>query len=258
MLKLNEVINPHIHLFGAGGTGGFALEYLTRLFSTSEQRVTIDIYDGDAVEMKNLKRQNFTMDDLDLNKVTALVKRMQKQVPNPPTFVEHTEYVVDADELMAEIMMSTEDDETVIVVMAVDNISTRRLVNQTIEMLADVQPVIALDSGNDNQGGQVVVYSNGIAQNVDIMGNSTDIELRSMLQLYPEIDIIKDERDENPGLVSYCAEESDSKPQAMMANVRNGELIASLVFQLAQNQPLPYNVWKSDIITGNTTGSLNL
>ena len=45
---------------------------------------------------------------------------------------------------------------------------------------------------------------------------------------YPEIDVIKDIHDENPGLVQNCAEESESKPQAMMANVRNGELLASI------------------------------
>ena len=258
MLIFPHVKNPHIYLFGAGGTGGFALEFLTRLFSTSKQTVTIDIYDGDDVEAKNLKRQNFTVDDLDLKKVTALIRRLEKQVINPPKFVEHTEYVVDADELMSEILVSTEDDETAIIVLAVDNIATRRLINETIALLEDVIPVIALDSGNDNQGGQVVVYANTEVSNTQLLGDATQVRLKTMLQIYPEIDIIRDDRDENPGIVSYCAEESESKPQAMMANVRNGELLASLVYQLSQNQPLPYNVWTSDIITGGTSGSLRI
>lgn len=256
MLQLQHVENPHIHIFGTGGTGGFALEFLTRLFSASEQRVTIDIYDGDTVESKNLKRQNFVMADLDLKKTTALIKRLSAQVPNPPNFVEHNEYVTDADELTADILINTEDDETVILVQAVDNIATRRLINEVSDNLKDSLPIIVLDSGNDNQGGQVVVYSNDVVKQVSLMGTETDVELPSMLALYPEIDVIRDERDENPGIVSYCAEESDSKPQAMMANVRNGEVIASLVYQISQNQKLPYNVWSSSILTCGTKGEV--
>ncbi len=251
MFTFEKVQNPHIYLFGAGGTGGFALEYLTRLFANSEQRVTIDIYDGDTVELKNLKRQNFTTDDLDLNKATALVKRMEKQVPTPPIFNVHPEYITDVDELTADILMSTEDDETAIIVSAVDNISTRRLINSVIEDLTDSLSIIGIDSGNDDQGGQVVIF--GKAEQKDILGNSNQIVLPNMLKLFPEIDIIKDERDENPGIVSICAEESEAKPQAMMANVRNGELIANLVYQVSQNEPIAYNLWKSSIM-GNTTG----
>ena len=258
MLKLTEVKNPHIHIFGAGGTGGFALEYLSRLFANSDQRVTIEIYDGDEVEAKNLKRQNFIVDDITINKSDALIKRLTQNIEEPPTYISHTEYITDSDELMANIMMTTEDDETVIMVSAVDNVATRRLINQTISDLAGSVDVIALDSGNDNQGGQVVLYSNSPVENVDIMGNSVIDSLPTMLQLYPEIDIIVDDRDENPGIVTHCAEEAESKPQAMMANVRNGELLASIIYQVTQNEKIPYNVWTSSILTGSTVGELRL
>ncbi len=256
MLQFKTVENPHIYVFGTGGTGGFALEYLTRLYAESSQRVTIELYDGDNVEAKNLKRQNFTVNDLDLNKAEALVKRLSQYILNPPTFITHNKYVTDADELEAEVLMNVEDDETAIFVLAVDNIATRRLINTVISNLEDSVDIIALDSGNDNQGGQVVVYANNLVKQREMLKSEVEIILPTMLQLYPEIDIIKDERDENPGLVSYCAEESESKPQSMMANVRNGELLASLVYQLSQNQPLQYNVWTSSILTGATTGTL--
>lgn len=256
MLTFPTVKNPHIHVFGTGGTGGFALEYLTRLYANSDQRVTIELYDGDNVEAKNLKRQNFTVDDLDINKATALSKRLSKYILNPPTFITHTEYVTDADELEAEVLMNTASDETTIFVLAVDNIATRRLINEVIRQLEEVMPVIAFDSGNDNQGGQVVAYANTYVKQSRMMKPDRSVALPTMLQLYPEIDIIKDDRDENPGLVSYCAEESESKPQAMMANVRNGEMLASLVYQVSQNEPLPYNVWTSSILNGATQGAL--
>lgn len=242
---------PHIHIFGAGGTGGFALEYLTRLFAGTN--ITIDLYDGDTVETKNLKRQNFTMSDLDLYKVDALINRMKNQVAEPPRFVAHTEYIIDSDELMAEVLTGLEDDEQCIFLSAVDNIATRRLINQTIKDLADIDiPVIAIDSGNHDQGGQVVLYTNYPVEDKDLFGNSKLIELKSMLELYPEIDVIKDIHDENPGLVQNCAEESESKPQAMMANVRNGELLASITYQLSTNQGFANNIWISDVMTGKT------
>ena len=254
MLQFDIIKNPHIHVIGTGGTGGFAVEYLTRLFSDSKQRVTIELYDGDTVEPKNLKRQNFTTKELDLNKTTALIDRLSMHVPNPPTFIEHPEYVTDVDELVMDWLANTEDDETAIIVLAVDNIATRRLINQVIAELSDTLPVIAIDSGNHDQGGQVVVYSNYPVKRVDIMGGQQSVDLPTMLALYPEIDTINSDADENPGLVSQCTENAESKPQAMMANVKNGELIASLVHQLAENNPLPYNVYTSDILSHTTRG----
>lgn len=254
MYKLPEVKNPHFYVFGTGGTGGFALEYMTRLFANYDGRVTIDIYDGDTVESKNLKRQNFVVEDLDKKKATALHERLSKQVLTPPIINEHTEYVTDGDELMAEILMNTEDDETAIIVSAVDNIATRRLVNGVVDDLTGSIPVIGIDSGNHDQGGQVVLFSNEEAESKDVLGNTSKVKLDNMLKLFPEIDVIKDDRDENPGIVSVCMEESESKPQSMMANVRNGEVIASLTWQIATNQSFQYNVWYSDVMTQGTNG----
>lgn len=254
MLQFNKIKNPHIYVIGAGGTGGFAIEYLTRLFSNSQQRVTIELYDGDTVESKNLKRQNFTKNDLDLKKTTALINRLSKTVPNPPNFIEHIDYVTDVDNLVLDWLANTEDDETAIVVLAVDNIATRRLINQVLDALSDTLPIIAIDSGNHDQGGQVVVYSNQPVKRIDILGNKQPITLPTMLALYPEIDTINSDADENPGIVSQCTENAESKPQAMMANVKNGELIASLIHQISGNNPIPYNVYTSDILSHNTKG----
>lgn len=258
MLQFNTIKNPHIYVIGAGGTGGFAMEYLTRLFSDSKQRVTIELFDGDVVEVKNLKRQNFTLDDLDIKKSSALLKRLAHNVPEPPTFVDHPDFIIDKDDFMMELMMNTEDDETAIVVLAVDNIATRRLINEAIGELSDTLPIIAIDSGNHDQGGQVVLYANVPVTHANMLGKKTQVALPTMLELYPEIDIIKSDADENPGLVENCAENAESKPQAMMANIKNGEIIASLIHQLAQNQAIKDNVYVSDIITHTTKGAYNV
>src|SRR5699024_5867185 len=120
------------------------------------------------------------------------------------------------DDFMMELMMNTEDDETAIVVLAVDNIATRRLINEAIDELSDTLPIIAIDSGNHDQGGQVVLYANVPVTHANMLGKKTQVALPTMLELYPEIDIIKSDADENPGLVENCAENAESKPQAMM------------------------------------------
>ena len=38
----------------------------------------------------------------------------------------------------------------------------------------------------------------------------------------------------------------------MMANVRNGELLASIVNRLRETGKVSGNLWRSDILTGNT------
>lgn len=258
MLQFKAIKNPHIYVIGAGGTGGFAVEYLSRLFSDSKQRVTIELYDGDNVELKNLKRQNFTMNDLDIKKSTALINRLTQNVPNPPTYVDNPDYIVDKDDFMMNIIMNTEDDETAIMVLAVDNIATRRLINEVIQELSDTLPIIAIDSGNHDQGGQVVLYSNVPVTHSNILGKNSLVTLPTMLELYPEIDIIKSDADKNPGLVQNCAENAESKPQAMMANVKNAEVIASLIHQLTLNQSIKDNVYTSDIITHTTKGAYNV
>lgn len=92
MLKLLNVKNPHIFLIGTGGTGGFYLESLVRLLADFKRPVTIEAYDGDKVESKNLKRQNFTIDDLDHYKVDVLAKRLVKNVLKAPKLF-HITYI---------------------------------------------------------------------------------------------------------------------------------------------------------------------
>lgn len=251
MFKFREIKKPHIFLIGAGGTGGFTLEFLTRLFAG--QKISIDVYDGDKVELKNLKRQAFTLDDLDYFKVDALAHRLTEIVPEAPTINSHTEYIVSVDEFVAELLLNLEEDETPVIISALDNIATRRLVNEAIAELSGNQDVVAIDSGNNDQGGQVVLFSNYEIECKDIMGDTTHVNLPNMLQMFPEIDVIKDIHDENPGLVQNCADNAESKPQSMMANVRNADIISSIVYKLSNNESFTSNLWVSDLLTGSTS-----
>ena len=246
-MPLREKLN--IHVIGAGGTGGYCVEYLARLLAGGEHK--IHVYDGDMVELKNLKRQNFVMDDVDLNKAETLCKRLSAQILDAPELIPHGEYLKDEEAFLAEILMSLEPDESLVIVQAVDNVATRKLINGIIfGRLVELRKLtVALDSGNDDQGGQVVLYANGGVRNVEPFGKTQIGLLPTMLEVFPELNNVDDQ---NPGLVMDCAQNAESKPQAMMANVRNGELLAQIIIRLKETGKAPGNLWRSDILTGNT------
>lgn len=246
-MPLREKLN--IHIIGAGGTGGYCVEYLARLLAGGEHK--IHVYDGDMVELKNLKRQNFIMDDVDLNKAETLCKRLSAQILDAPELIPHGEYLKDEEAFVAEILMSLEPDESLVIVQAVDNVATRKLINGIIfGRLVELRKLtVALDSGNDDQGGQVVLYANGGVRNVEPFGKTQIGLLPTMLEVFPELNNVDDQ---NPGLVMDCAQNAESKPQAMMANVRNGELLAQIIIRLKETGKAPGNLWRSDILTGNT------
>lgn len=246
-MPLREKLN--IHVIGAGGTGGYCVEYLARLLAGGEHK--IHVYDGDMVELKNLKRQNFIMDDVDLNKAETLCKRLSAQILDAPELIPHGEYLKDEEAFVAEILMSLEPDESLVIVQAVDNVATRKLINGIIfGRLVELRKLtVALDSGNDDQGGQVVLYANGGVRNVEPFGKTQIGLLPTMLEVFPELNNVDDQ---NPGLVMDCAQNAESKPQAMMANVRNGELLAQIIIRLKETGKAPGNLWRSDILTGNT------
>lgn len=246
-MPLKEKLN--IHVIGAGGTGGYCIEFLTRLLAGGEHK--IHVYDGDMVEVKNLKRQNFSKNDVDLNKAEALCKKLSAQVLDAPELIPHPGYLTDEDGFFAEILLSLEKDESLIIIQAVDNVATRKLVNNVIfgKLVENRILTVALDSGNDDQGGQVVLYANGGVRNVEPFGKTQLGLLPTMLQVFPEMNEINDN---NPGIVMDCAENAESMPQAMMANVRNGEILAQAVIRLKETGKAPGNLWRSDILTGST------
>lgn len=246
-MPLKEKLN--IHVIGAGGTGGYCIEFLTRLLAGGDHQ--IHVYDGDSVELKNLKRQDFSVDDVDLNKAEALCKRLQAQVMDAPKLYPHSGYITSGDEFFAEVLLSMEEDESLVIVQAVDNVATRKLINDVIfgKLIENRILTVALDSGNDDQGGQVVLYANGAVRNEEPFGKSQVGILPTMLQVFPELNEVNDN---NPGIVMDCAENAEAKPQAMMANVRNGELLAQAIIRLKETGKSPGNLWRSDILTGNT------
>lgn len=244
MLKLPTIENIVIYLIGAGGTGGFTFTNLTRLLAGTKTPITI--CDGDIVEPKNLKRQQFGKTDIDITKAHALTEWASNTILDCPPITVNDRYITDSDELLAEICINTPDRSIPIVISAVDNVATRKLINKTLEELPEY---IAIDSGNHDQGGQVVLTTNLEVAESKGFETPKQVKLANMLQVYPEIANIDDK---NPGLEQSCDEVVESEPQAMMANSRNGDIIANLVMSVIDNKPLAGNVFESSLIDLST------
>lgn len=244
MLKLPTINNLSIYLIGTGGTGGFAFTNLARLLAGAN--APISIFDGDIVEPKNLKRQQFGKADIDSPKAQALADWASRTILDCPTIGVINDYVTDSDELLAGICLSTPDDAVPLIISAVDNVETRKLINQALE---DLPEYIAIDSGNHDQGGQVVLTTN--LEVVESQGFETpkQVKLANMLQVYPEIANINDK---NPGLEQSCDDVVESEPQAMMANSRNGDIIANLVMSILGNKSIAGNVFESSLADFST------
>lgn len=244
MLKLPTINNLSIYLIGTGGTGGFAFTNLARLLAGAN--VPISIFDGDIVEPKNLKRQQFGKADIDSPKAQALADWASYTILDCPPIGVINDYVTDSDELLAGICLSTPDDAVPLIISAVDNVATRKLINQALE---DLPEYIAIDSGNHDQGGQVVLTTN--LKVVESQGFETPkpVKLANMLQVYPEIANIDDK---NPGLEQSCDDVVESEPQAMMANSRNGDIIANLVMSILGNKSIAGNVFESSLADFST------
>lgn len=238
-----------VHVIGAGGTGGYAIPLLARLLAGGGH--VIHVWDGDVVEPKNLKRQNFCKDDLDRNKAEVMCEKVRRDVHQAPLMVAHSEYIVSPEAFLAEIVAGLEDDQSLIIAMAVDNVSTRTLINDVImkDLVSAHVLTIVLDSGNHDQGGQVVVYGNALTRFERPFESPQMGILPTMLQMFSNLATIEDE---NPGLVRKCEDAAESMPQAMMANVRNGELIAQIIHRVSETHKVAGNLWTSDVLTGNT------
>lgn len=239
MLQISAIENPVIHIVGAGGTGGFAFTNLTRLLAGTN--IPIHLYDGDIVEPKNLKRQQFSQTDVGVNKAAALMENATNTILSVSPVTSHPYYITDVDDFVADILVET-GDGTPIIISAVDNVSTRKLINKALN---ELPTYVAIDSGNNNQGGQVVwTASELVSDKKNPFDAGIRTQLANMLEVYPELNGIEDH---NPGITRSCDEVVESEPQAMMANSRNADIISNIVMSLLSGKDLAGNVYESNL-----------
>lgn len=209
-----------VFLVGVGGTGGYLSAYVTRFLSTiSHSRHTLTLCDGDTVAPHNLTRQNFIDTDLNKNKAQVLSERYNNIYNLTTGYVD--QYIEDEDSLLSLFYKS--DFVMPVVIGCVDNNRTRQVLHQVFEK---AENIIYIDSGNDEESGQVVV-------GVKVKG----VELIPPVgKVFP--DILQD-NDTQFNSESSCSANENTVIQSMPANLTAGGIVFSYLYSLLKEGTLP-------------------
>ena len=219
-----------IVMLGAGGTGGHAAPHLYRLLCALDRNVRFILVDGDAVEDKNLCRQNFSKFDLGKNKARTMAERYADAFGIEPEYI--PDFIEDKARLKALLepeihslprhvwyreksRLAKAVNELVILIGAVDNNKSRRLCH---DVFMDSRDLVYIDSGNGEFSGQVVC---GVRRGGKTM-------FQPVGALYPDI---LEVTDKFPTELS-CAEASISAPQTITANVAAATIVVELVYNI--------------------------
>lgn len=202
-----------IVVIGCGGTGSYIIGNLVR------QDFTPFLIDGDVVEEKNLKRQEFFENDI--NKYKSQVFGERYGLPYS------TEFLDTAEDLAP---LFDEEPCVPVIISAVDNNGTRALINEMFHM-EKYPDFVYIGSGNGKRNGQVYV---ALKKDGEII-YETEVVLDKALQAV-------DGENARPTLIS-CAQHANMKggEQTILANVTAGCLVSNLAT----------NVLNDGILTGN-------
>ncbi|MDR1329782.1 MAG: ThiF family adenylyltransferase [Oscillospiraceae bacterium] len=217
-MRFDTKSSVKIVMLGAGGTGAHIAPHLYRLLYASGRKTRVVIADGDVVEEKNLVRQNFSFADVGVNKARAIATRYASAFKMKAEFIPD---FIETPGRLRELVTPEKNPyhggtpETVILIGAVDNNSSRKLCDEIFRTSKDL---IYIDSGNGEFSGQVAC---GIRRN----GKTLSKPIGS---LYP--DILSDD-DKFPSELS-CAEASVSAPQSISANVTAAAVVVDILYNI--------------------------
>lgn len=191
----------HLIVLGAGGTGSWLASFLSKL---DLQYVTL--IDGDAVEVKNITRQNFTVADVKANKAQAIATRYDFDfVPN---------YVNTKDDLLT--LVDEHTGAYPVFVGCLDNNFSRQLVHHAMNELPNAT---WLDAGNAERHGQTYVMIKEDGKVVEDF--QSPIEIDKALQDTTGMN-------NHPEQLS-CADLQENTPQNVTANITSATLLFDLI-----------------------------
>ncbi len=177
---------PHVTIVGAGGIAGHLVPNLCHLLHAERRAAHVVIVDGDDYEEANRTRMRFGACE---NKAVALARECASRFGDVLTIEPVPEYVT-------AVNVTTLIGERNVVLLAVDNHATRRLIDERCAALGDVTLVSGGNDGVDDAGG-------GTLGNVQIVRRAGGLALTNSLgRFHPEI---REPRDRLPGGAG-CAE----------------------------------------------------
>ena len=185
-----------ITLIGVGGIGcalaPFLARYLQAERQASGEEVRITLVDGDDFETRNAARQSFETLG---NKAKVKATELARSFPDL-SFRAIPEFVTPAN--LSRVIRPGD-----LVLLAVDNHATRRMVSRRCEQLSDV---VLISGGNDFTDGNVQVY---------VRRGGRDVTL-PLTRLHPEI---ADPKDKSPAELSCEELAADAAPQLLFMNL---------------------------------------
>lgn len=208
-------------LVGAGGIGTHIAEPMLRLLAHHPEGTTVlRIVDGDVYEERNAQRQMFPMEDVGSPKSAVLGRRLVRALGGRGVYVDTEHGYVNSAADAAALMIRTQRSAgpgVPVVVLAVDNDSTRRLfydaLREEVRMDHPITCVIDLGNGLDT------------ATCVTSFWHQRKPMLMDPVECYENL---KNPADRVPG--GGCAERAPSTPQLMVANMA-AALSGTLVLQ---------------------------
>lgn len=218
LIKIKEMENLFI-IMGAGGTGSWLAGFLSKLDKNSK----LILIDKDEVELKNCTRQNFTKDEVGMNKAEALAKRYNLSFV--PEFITNTN--------MLEDIISFYPNVRPILVGCLDNNASRKIAHDLFKSQT-YDDIIWVDSGNAERSGQTYI---AYKENGEIKTPSP-LDIDEVLNNFEG-----DER--RPDQIS-CAEQSESAPQNVSANITAATLLFNVLNVITSNKLLLNNKFTFD------------
>ena len=142
----------NIVVVGCGGTGSAFLQKLARFQYSAEENINVTIIDGDIVEEKNLKRQNFFEANVNYPKAESIVKLAANSYGLEWRCL--NEYLLNVSQLDSVFKPLANNSSVEILVGCVDNHRARQVME---EWFSSIRNGFYIDSANDESDGEVVV-----------------------------------------------------------------------------------------------------
>ena len=211
-----------IKLIGIGGIGCALLPHLARYLQSNGERARLTLVDGDAFEVRNGDRQAFS--ELG-NKAKVKASELARQFEDLSVRAV-SEFVTP--ENVGKIIRSGD-----VVILAVDNHKTRRLVSDHCQVLSEVT---VISGGNDYTDGNVQIY---------VRLADRDVTL-PLTRFHPEI---ADPRDRSPHEMSCDELSQEAVPQLLFTNLAVASAMLNAFYAWRQGK-LRYGEVYLDILAG--------
>jgi len=224
-------MEKRLRVIGLGGIGCIVARHLVTYCSSTDEPTRITLIDGDEFEEKNLARMQFTTAG---NKARSLEEDLGP-------FVGGSMILSSVPEFFSEANASELIQEGDIVLLAVDNHATRKMVSDHCRTLDNVTLISGGNDGVDEEAGTDGRYGNC---QVHIRRNGED-RSPAIDELHPEI---REPKDKAPGDES-CVELMESVPQILFTNLQAAACILH-AYMLHEEGRLPYSELFFDIGKG--------